>query len=343
MEVMGMDVKDLTGLGEPIKKLIEVVARGIGNVYQPYQLKRLADAKAYEIKTVGNALGSVSDVNQLPINYKDGVIDMGLKPVEPTPEQNIISASERVERRINFQEEKRQANIESVVAVAAEQLRTDEKVSPEMLDEDWITRFFDTSQNISSEQMQILWGRILAGEIRQPGSYSLRTLDFIRNLRGFDAVIIEHISKFAFRYLYDYVIIHTDDGHWLEQNKKLYLGHLIAGSDLGILNPIDVRIKIFNEPSQPSINLDSAEKLVVLNRTPDTAPFSVKAWKFTPVGAEVVKLCAQPMDQEYLEELGRFFSSKNIDVKIGDITGRDEEGIHYSNAKTYPAVSGSSS
>ena len=35
---------------------------------------------------------------------------------------------------------------------------------------------------MSSEELQTLWGRTLAGEIKSPGSYSLRTLDFLKNL-----------------------------------------------------------------------------------------------------------------------------------------------------------------
>ena len=52
-----------------------------------------------------------------------------------------------------------------------------EKPEPE-----WVSRFFDIAAGITTEQLQYLWGRILAGEIKQPGSFSLRTLDVLRNL-----------------------------------------------------------------------------------------------------------------------------------------------------------------
>lgn len=337
-----MDIKDIVGFGEPIKRLVEVVAKGIGNVYQPLHIKRLADAKAYEIKTVGNALSSVSDANQLPVTYKDGAIDMWLKPEDNTLEIKFGSVAERVESRISFQEHKRQANIESVVAAAAEELLIDESISTEPPDDDWITRFFDTSQNISSEQMQQLWGKVLAGEIREPGSYSLRTLDFLKNLTVADARIIETISKFTLRHLRDSLIIQPDAGAWLQNKGKLYHGHRIAGCDLAVLTPNDLSLKVFDNPKQAQVFFESDEKILLLNRTDATYERHINIWKLTPLGAELVKLCAQPVDIEYLEEVSRYFSTLNMDVVLADVTSRDSSGVHYTNARSFPSVSNAS-
>lgn len=47
---------------------------------------------------------------------------------------------------------------------------------------DWFIRYYEASGNISDKEMQILWAKILAGEIEEPSSYSLRTLDVLRNI-----------------------------------------------------------------------------------------------------------------------------------------------------------------
>ena len=62
------------------------------------------------------------------------------------------------------------------------ELENETKVSEEKVNEDWITRFFNTIEDINNEQLQQLWAKILAGEIKQPNSYSLRTLELIKNL-----------------------------------------------------------------------------------------------------------------------------------------------------------------
>lgn len=45
-----MEIKDLAGLSQPLTKLVEVISIGIGKLYEPAHIKRMANAKAYEIK-----------------------------------------------------------------------------------------------------------------------------------------------------------------------------------------------------------------------------------------------------------------------------------------------------
>ena len=47
------------------------------------------------------------------------------------------------------------------------------------LDEDWLNVTERFAEDASTEQMQNIWGRVLAGEIRKPGIYSISTLNFL--------------------------------------------------------------------------------------------------------------------------------------------------------------------
>ena len=38
------------------------------------------------------------------------------------------------------------------------------------VDDDWLARFMDSAKFVSNEEMQVVWGRILAGEFESPGS-----------------------------------------------------------------------------------------------------------------------------------------------------------------------------
>ena len=86
-----------------------------------------------------------------------------------------------ITQRIQFQEEKRQANIESVVKQAAMELG-DGEVQNHEVDHDWTARFFNDVQDVSSEEMQHLWAKVLAGEVERPGSTSIKTLAVLKNL-----------------------------------------------------------------------------------------------------------------------------------------------------------------
>ena len=57
-----MEITDLAGLSEPLKRLIEVISSGIGNVSKPYLIRKTADAKAYEIKVIAEAMAENREV-----------------------------------------------------------------------------------------------------------------------------------------------------------------------------------------------------------------------------------------------------------------------------------------
>jgi hypothetical protein len=65
--IKNMQIKDLVGLSKPLTRLIEVVSQGVGAVGTPYLIKRTADARAHEIKVIGDALKQVAEKNGLPV------------------------------------------------------------------------------------------------------------------------------------------------------------------------------------------------------------------------------------------------------------------------------------
>jgi hypothetical protein len=80
-------------------------------------------------------------------------------------------------------------NFLSVTAQAIGELPP--RVSDEPVDEDIASRIFTNIQDVSNEQMQKLWAKLLAGEITKPGSFSVRTLDVLKNLSPKEAAVFE--------------------------------------------------------------------------------------------------------------------------------------------------------
>ena len=60
------------------------------------------------------------------------------------------------------------------------------------MEEDWLNVFEKHAENASSDRLREMWGHILAGEIRNPGSFSLTTLRVIAEL---DREIAEGFEK----------------------------------------------------------------------------------------------------------------------------------------------------
>jgi uncharacterized protein DUF2806 len=67
-------------------------------------------------------------------------------------------------------------------ADGAERPPEDPEGRPASLDEDWLNIFEQYAEQASSERLQEIWARILAGEIRRPQTFSLKTLRFVSEL-----------------------------------------------------------------------------------------------------------------------------------------------------------------
>ena len=169
----------------PTSKLIDTVSKGIGKVCEPWHKRKMTDATVYEINEIGEALRNNSDVL---VVYNKGEVAAQL------PE--LKELAERTQLRLGYQELKKQYNIEKVVEAAYHELEQKTVVSDEPVDDDWICSFFDFVANVSSEQMQILWGKLLSGEVTQPGTYSIRTLDILRKLTQKEAFLFKRIVPY---------------------------------------------------------------------------------------------------------------------------------------------------
>lgn len=185
VDLKGIEVADILGISEPLSKLIESVSRGVGKIYEPTHVRRMAKAKSEEIKLISD---KVNDNINLPTTYIDGNISIDAS--------NAEELLKRTGNRLLFQEMKKQQNIDSVVGHAYTELENETVVSNEPVDLDWIIRFMNSVEDISNEEMQILWGKILAGEIKQPNTYTLRTLEKIRNISVEEAHKFTELSKY---------------------------------------------------------------------------------------------------------------------------------------------------
>ena len=312
-----MEIKDLAGLSKPLTRLIEVISEGIGAVSRPYLIRRDAAARADEIKLIAGALDEVAKKHEIPVVYKDGEIEVWQKPEDGTLLLEASNSSSRTLSRVDFQERKRQANIENVTSVAAAVLAAADDVPVEKPDEDWVTRFFDAAQDISSEQMQDLWGRVLAGEIMRPGTYSLRALDFMRNLTLEDAEALQKIGNFVVKSM-DTAFVVVQDKMWLQKERDIYpLSHFKLG-EIGLMYPTDLTLRFFMTDVDEEA-FTSSDLILHVVRGDIKSEVSIAIWKLTNLGAELINLATCSPDEEYLELIGKLFVVKGAKVTLGKI------------------------
>ena len=172
-----------------LEKLLDYAASGIGAIAGPmlanWKASRegkarltstLAEAEVRRIETESKArsLQIIADAQAKARQSIDTTIEPGHGIMVEITRDDITQS-------IEFQGRKRLTNARSVVEDAADELG-DKEVSDHEPDPDWAARFFNDIQDVSSEEMQSLWAKVLAGEVERPGSTSIRTLSILRNL-----------------------------------------------------------------------------------------------------------------------------------------------------------------
>jgi len=193
----------------------------------------LADGKTYEIEKLTEKF--VESQKLLPsIEYKDGQLSIQSKS------ENDLTLQQRYKNRFDYQQTRKQLNVESVTASAVEELLNDPEIenhtNDKPVDADWTARFFETIENVSEVQMQQLWGRVLAGEVKSPGSFSLRTLEILRNLKKDEAEIFSKIGKFACESTSkSFVADFNNQKYKPEENSYISFLEVLALKEIGLL------------------------------------------------------------------------------------------------------------
>ncbi|MCP4361555.1 MAG: DUF2806 domain-containing protein [Chloroflexi bacterium] len=162
------DNTSLVNIGElakPATVLVEKISGAIGGVFQPWQIRRVAEAEA------------------------------DAERIKAVTQMEITELQRRALQRFIIEEAKKQNNIEVITARALPQVEAN--AQPQNIEDDWITNFFDKCRLISDEEMQILWSKVLAGEANSPGTYSKRTVNFLGSLDKSDANLFQNLCKFS--------------------------------------------------------------------------------------------------------------------------------------------------
>lgn len=107
--------------------------------------------------------------------------------------------SQRAGRRLVAEEINKQKNMEDVVQRADEILQAESAptASGEESDQGWVEECLDGAGKAYHEDLKNYWARLLAGEIKHPGFYSLRAIDFMKKLSKKDAERIRRICQYV--------------------------------------------------------------------------------------------------------------------------------------------------
>ncbi|WP_414474986.1 DUF2806 domain-containing protein [Microvirga sp. M2] len=169
------EIKDIPGAAKAIAKLVGIGAdAGAAHLDR---IKAAGEAKATATRDEIKARSAVSEA------LTQAAVQRALADPELADRALALWADERITKQVNR---------EAVASVAIEDLREDppppDQESPS---DDWMNVFASYAERASSETLRQHWGRILAGQIRKPGSFSFQTLQLMSILDGKLAEIIQ--------------------------------------------------------------------------------------------------------------------------------------------------------
>ena len=149
--------------------LVYKISDAIGWFTAPMQVRRMASAE-----TVAQMIRVKSQIELTEVAATDLV--------------------QRAQFRVAVEQIVEEFNIEAIVTKALNHLQDD--AVPQDMDDDWLRNFIGKCKNVSDEQIQELWARILAGEANTPGSYSRRAINVMGDLDSKSAAMFSSFRRF---------------------------------------------------------------------------------------------------------------------------------------------------
>ena len=310
---MSVEINDLVGLSQPLTKLVEVIGAGLGKIYEPTYIKRLAVAKAEETKLLTSAKTSAEiDSKKQLIAFDESRLQL----------QNISDdVLERTKTRLLTREINHQLNIDSVVSSAVQAMG--ETVSAEPVDVDWINRFFSIAQDISEPKMQQIWGQILSGETTAPGRFSLRSIETLRNVSQHEAEIFSRacslctgINELIIKIPPEQpnlIFIHDEESI---KNLGLPYSDVMSLVEAGLFHPETNSSLSWEVNSIKLFNNGKFFNLTNLNE--ETKKIELHVYRFTKAGMALGTLIPNNFNQSYFELLSKRFLNHGIQVTLED-------------------------
>jgi hypothetical protein len=316
-----VEISNLTGLGKPLEKLVEVCAQGIGAIARPWLITRDARALA--------EARSILATGGLPASLQDGSV--------PLPEL--------LKSHVEYREAKRLENVRGVFEEARKVLP--DAVSDEQVDPDWTVRFFEYVQDVSRREMQELWGKLLAGEVSRPRSFGLRTIEVVRSLSIEEAVAFGALARVVFHegiefyippQVTEMVFIIAKDQKILSP-KSMGLPSLYEARGLGrqmFARLTEAGLVVFQDDLMGSARafstpadvtgfvqrLPVGRRVLVIEGHAPNVKLVFPAHPLTPAGSELLEICSGPADTEFeqivVAELARLdFTARLEDRPLG--------------------------
>lgn len=306
-----------------VLKMWETIAeKGIGSALKPWHEKRLGLAKN-EVRK--DEILMLAEAEKLAEDIRSGKVNLADKRLE-----NTVEVKERIEPILNIEQLakvvtdnniaesiRNDVNVSKAVIVAENILLDEQKpASDEKVEDDWLHTWRENAGKVSTSELQDLWGRILAGEVKNPGSYPIRTMEFLKGLSKDEAELISKLAK--------YVIagnIIRDKDTFLEAD-GIPFGALLFLQEIGVVSGVEA-LGLSNQFKSVATDkylkpLIYNNKALIIEHTDPSKVLKLKIYQLTHVGKQVLALASFTSNEDYLYSIGQDIAKQGYTVQLGD-------------------------
>ncbi|WP_296597538.1 DUF2806 domain-containing protein [Phenylobacterium sp.] len=279
---------------------------------------------------IGRLIGAVADipaagVDNLAQRIRDdtearSVVKRAIAQAAATRATADEALVDRAVQRWGYDRLRKQENVEAIAAETLLQLKEDPPKDPEgpAPSDDFMNFFQAHAENASSEDMRTLFARILAGECRAPGSFSLGALQVLSVMDKQLASAVQTVRPWVNNG--DYVLFAG------EFHKGDRLAPLLILEDFSLIR-LGMLTKPLKLDDEGHGGLVYGRRAIILHGAPN-AEIAMPAATLTPVGRQIMALCPEPTEVPDFDLI--IAAAKKVmgiqKVQVGDFSHRSAEG-----------------
>ena len=324
------------------------------NIFKAFGKLCSAPSKWYNAYFEGKA-AEKNAITSANTKITEAVTDQIVQQIKVPPEYAQMAVNKHIEKIIG-----EQINLDKISAIAASELMNSESGNSasqgarepnegqsvdsasqksngsegKTISDVWLNIFETEARPQSTEEGQLLFGRILAGEINQPGSYSIKA---VKTLGELDQDIATLFKKFCSACVVFGVFGIPDSEHVIDARVPALAGNPASnalskyglGFDrLNLLNEYDLIISDYNSWYDCNMSILNENNLVLLPfqyqgkhwfllplPERDNKPeFRVSGVALSRVGRELFRIVDPDPMPKYTEDLQKFFAGRQLQM-----------------------------
>ena len=196
----------------------------------------------------------------------------------------------------------------------------------ELYEFDWFVRFYEAAGNISDVKMQVFWSKLLAGEIVNPNSYSLKTIDVLKNIRQKDAELFAKVCSHST--FHSKVFFLPNYKNYLKECSVDY-SEILYLSELGLINAAGTLELTLRLPQNTYTVLPGRESVFLIkNGKEKSFDFKLAIYPFTEVGIQLAQLQDNLVTTNDLILLSKeFLREEKMEIKVHPIINKENDSI----------------